>query len=81
MTEKKPTMRYAGQDVEVLTVVAGQNVPVVTKFMRGEKVGDYGAIENGAGHDAVEWDGSAWIPSPWRRSRTEQDEPDLGGEG
>ena len=81
MTEKKSIMRYAGQDVEVLTVVAGRKVPVVTKFTRGEQVGDCAAIDNGEGHDAVEWDGAAWVPSQWRQSRTEHEDPDLGGEG
>ena len=56
-------MAYRGELVEVFAwTPAGQAVPRLRAEVNGENVGDYAFVDG----TAMEWNGEAWIPSPWR---------------
>ena len=56
-------MRYQGRAVEVFGwTPMGQGVPLLYPGDQGECVGDYAVVSD----RAMEWDGTAWVPSAWK---------------
>jgi hypothetical protein len=60
-------MRYMGCDVPLQTILLGPasapiDVPTLSLFDHGEKVGDYAVIDD----DVMQWDGLMWVRSFWR---------------
>jgi hypothetical protein len=60
-------MRYMGCEVPYQTILLGPasapiDVPTLSLFDRGEKVGDYAVIDD----EVMQWDGLMWVRSSWR---------------
>jgi hypothetical protein len=56
-------MNYRGRTVEVFgRTPTGQPIPRLDREVAGEAVGDVAFVND----KAMEWDGSAWMPSLWR---------------
>jgi hypothetical protein len=56
-------MMYRGEHVGVFGQTPdGKLIPVLHGVVEGEAVGDRAYVD----YIAVEWDGSRWLPSPWK---------------
>ena len=78
-------MMYRGQLVDVFgRTPDGKRIPVLHGIVDGEAIGDRAYVND----IAVEWDGSRWVPAPWRDfavwrradARLQRDERPVSGD-